>query len=251
MLANSRRSEPLNSDMDTKTRAGIAAAAVAVLAVAGYLAFRRRAEAPLPPPLPASETAQPPVDVPLPPAAASDQTLRHDFASVSPLIAAWLAQPDLLDRLAALVNDLVRDESPRKQLDFLAPKQRFATVKGHIDPKSYARYDGVADAIASVDAPKLASAIRAVHPLLQSAYHRLADPNRDFDDAARAALQRIVDAPVVEGDIAVTPRGANDLFSDEKLEVLGPVEKHLLRMGPRNERILQAKAREILTALKP
>jgi hypothetical protein len=236
--------------MNGKTKAALAAAVVVVLAVAIYFFLRPRAEAPLPAPVPAAETPQPPTDIPLPSAAASDQTLRQDFASVSPKIAAWLQQPDLLDRLAALVNDLVRDESPRKQLDFLAPKQRFSTVRGHIDPKSYERYDGVADAVASVDPQKLVGAIRAVHPLLQSAYHRLAEPNRDFDDAARAALQRIVDAPVVEGDIAVVPHGANDLFADEKLEVLGPVEKHLIRMGPRNQRILQAKAKEILAAYK-
>jgi hypothetical protein len=47
----------------------------------------------------------------------------------------------------------------------------------------------------------------------------------------------------VQGD------GAVYAFSDPKLEALGPVEKHLLRMGPRNARLVQAKAREIEGAL--
>jgi hypothetical protein len=38
-------------------------------------------------------------------------------------------------------------------------------------------------------------------------------------------------------------------FADEKLESQGPVEKHLLRMGPRNTKLIQAKAREIAQAL--
>src|SRR5262249_39361848 len=155
---------------------------------------------------------------------------------------AWLAQPDLLDRFAALVDDLARDVSPRGQLEFLAPKDRFASRGGHIDPKSYTRYDAAADAIASVDAQKFVAAVGAVHPLLESAYHRIADPHGSFDAAARMALQRIVDAPVVDAPIAVVARGANDLFAEEKLEVLGPVEKQLLRMGPRNMRLVQAKA---------
>ena len=233
--------------MDAK-KVGLGVAALLAIGVVGYLFLKPRPEPQMPAPVPPAEVAQKPVDMPLPPAAASDATLRSDFSQVSPKVATWLAQPDLLDRFASLVSGLAGDESPRKQLDFLAPKERFSATKGHIDPKSYARYDAAADAVESVDARKLVAAVRAVHPLLESAYHRLGNPNRGFDDAARAALQRIVDAPVVEGEIAVVPHGANDLFADEKLEVLGPVEKQLIRMGPANEKKLQAKAREILAA---
>lgn len=229
-----------------KRPAVLAGVVAVVLAVGAYFALRPKPEPPLPPPVAAPE--QKPADAPLPPAGQSDATLRSTFGNVSPKISQWLLQPDLLDRIAALIGALVRDESPRKALDFLAPKTRFSAVHGHIDPKSYERYDGIADAVGSVDVQKLAASVKAVHPLLESAYHRLADPNRSFDDAVKAALQRIVDAPVVEGDIAVVPHGANDLFADEKLEVLGPVEKHLIRMGPKNEKILQAKARELLAA---
>lgn len=233
--------------MDAK-KIGLGVAALVAIAVVGYLFVKPKPEPQLAAPVPPAEVAQKPADLPLPPAAASDATLRSDFSQVSPKVQGWLAQPDLLDRFASLVNGLAGDESPRKQLDFLAPKERFSATKGHIDPKSYARYDAAADAVESVDAQKLVAAVKAVHPLLESAYHRLGNPNRGFDDAARAALQRIIDAPVVEGEIAVTPHGANDLFADEKLEVLGPVEKQLIRMGPSNEKKLQAKAREILAA---
>ena len=44
-------------------------------------------------------------------------------------------------------------------------------------------------------------------------------------------------------------KGAIYLYADAQLESLGPVEKHLLRMGPRNARLLQEKARELRTAL--
>jgi Protein of unknown function (DUF3014) len=224
--------------------------ALAAIGIAAFLFLRPKNEAPIPAPVPPAETApQKPADVPLPPAAASDATLRSGFQDVSPKVAAWLAQPDLLDRFAALVDDLARDVSPRGQLEFLAPKERFAAKGGQIDPKAYARYDAAADAIASVDAQKFVAGVKAVHPMLESAYHRIADPNRSFDAAARAALQRIIDAPVVEGPIKVVPHGANDLFADEKLETLGPVEKQLLRMGPRNTKLIQAKSRELLAAM--
>ena len=45
--------------------------------------------------------------------------------------------------------------------------------------------------------------------------------------------------------VGVIDRAANEEFLDGFLAV----EKHLLRMGPRNTRLVQAKARELLDAL--
>jgi len=46
------------------------------------------------------------------------------------------------------------------------------------------------------------------------------------------------------------PKGANNFgFEDARLEALGPVEKLLLRMGPKNTKVIQNKAREIAAAL--
>ena len=57
-------------------------------------------------------------------------------------------------------------------------------------------------------------------------------------------------APVVEGPLQVIPKGALYLFAVPELEAQGPIEKHLLRMGPRNTRLIQSKAREISSALQ-
>jgi Protein of unknown function (DUF3014) len=43
--------------------------------------------------------------------------------------------------------------------------------------------------------------------------------------------------------------GATWAYADPALERLGDVDKQILRMGPRNARILQEKAREISRAL--
>jgi hypothetical protein len=63
------------------------------------------------------------------------------------------------------------------------------------------------------------------------------------------ALRRLEVAPVREGPVFVEADENVYTFADAKLEALGPVEKHLLRMGPRNTRLVQAKAREIEAAL--
>jgi hypothetical protein len=70
------------------------------------------------------------------------------------------------------------------------------------------------------------------------------------DRVTARALSRIEAAPVREGDVAVVEgKGTVYAFADPGLEALGPVEKHLLRMGPRNAQLLQAKARDVRAAL--
>jgi hypothetical protein len=221
------------------------------IAVAVYL-LRRPAEAPAPPPPPPPQ-AQPapkkPADVPLPPAGTSDQLVRKALAGVSPPIAKWLQQADLLDRSVVIADNLAEDVTPRKQLPFLAPSRPFSAPKNVLDEHSYRRYDTFADAIASIDAKALAAAVRELHPLLESAYHKLGYPERSFDSVATRALQRLIDAPVVEGAVPLVPKGAIYKYAVEELESQGPIEKHLLRMGPRNTKLIQIKAREIASAL--
>jgi hypothetical protein len=217
----------------------------ALIAAAGFFALRR--SAPETPP-PVAQTAPPPAkppDAPLPPAEKSDAQVRKDLSTLSsrPEWAEWLAATDLLDRFVVTVDNVALDVNPRKQLDFvkLAPQKsnRLET----------ARYDLIADVVASVDAKGAAQVVRDLHPMLETAYHKLGYPDRTFDQVATKALKRIIDAPVVESTPHLVSKGLVYAFADEKLEALGPVEKLLLRMGPRNTRLIQAKAKEIATAL--
>jgi hypothetical protein len=63
------------------------------------------------------------------------------------------------------------------------------------------------------------------------------------------ALRRIEGAPVPKGDVYVEPAEGTFEFVDPGLESLDDVQKHLLRMGPRNELIVQTKARALREAL--
>jgi Protein of unknown function (DUF3014) len=236
----------------------VSIAAAVVVAVGAYL-WVRRAPPPAPPPEPVAQQAAPapPADVKLPTAEETDARIRAEAAKLSsrPEWAEWLKQSGLLERWVVVTDNLSEDVSPRKQLGFLGPAKPFHAQqkrnRTYIDPRSYARYDTFADVVASIDAKGFANLVRDLHPLLQAAYHALGYPNRNIDVAAAQALQRIAAAPVVEGPVELKPgQGALWLFADEKLEKQGPVEKHLLRMGPRNTKLLQAKAKEIAQALE-
>ena len=100
----------------------------------------------------------------------------------------------------------------------------------------------------NVDA--LVIAYAALRPALETAYRALGYPDGSIDKAAARALHRIELAPVRDGEVAVVEgTGATWAYADPALERLGDVERQILRMGPRNGRILQAKAREISQAL--
>jgi hypothetical protein len=232
-----------------------AIAAAVVIGVAAYL-WVHRAPPSAPPAEPVAQAPAAP-DARLPAAEESDARIRREAGNLSsrPEFAEWLKQSSLLERWVAVTDNLAEGVSPRKQLGFLAPSQPFSVQhKGsrtYIDPRSYSRYDVFADVVGSIDPKAFAALVREMHPLLQSAYHALGYPDRSIDVAAAQALQRLVSAPAVEGPVEVKPgHGALYEFADEKLEKQGAVAKHLLRMGPRNTKLIQAKARELAQALE-
>jgi len=191
-----------------------------------------------------------------PPAAlASPASARSLLASISQhlLYRRALMEDDFMRRCAVVTDNLAEGVSPRAQLGFLAPAAPFTVAerggRSVIATASYQRYDGFGDAIASVDAQALAAAYRGVHPVLEAAYRALGYPGASLDEVAAKALRRVGASPVMEGEVAVERQAATYVFADPRLESKGAVEKHLLRMGPRNTRLVQGKAREIMQAL--
>ncbi|WP_242338301.1 MULTISPECIES: DUF3014 domain-containing protein [unclassified Anaeromyxobacter] len=249
------------------SRAPLVVAILVVLGAAGFWASRRfggRTEQTPPaaaPASPAGETS-PAASPAAPPVRAADlgpnvsdpeARALADTVSQSELYRRTLAQGEVVRRAAVLLDNLAEGVSPRKQLDPLRPERPFSVQRRGaetvIDPASYARYDAFGDAIASVDAREAARVYRSLHGVLQLAYRALGYPEASLDDVTARALGRLAAAPVVEGDVPVVEREGVFLFQDERLETAPQVEKHLLRMGPRNTRIVQGKARQLLEAL--
>ena len=134
-------------------------------------------------------------------------------------------------------------------MDFLVIQGRFGTSnrngKELAAPKSYARYDTFAGVIGSLDAKMLADAYGLLKPWLTLAYRAFGYPTKTIDDVTAPAVKRIVGAPRPAGDVALKPRGAIYVYAGPKLEALSPVEKQLLRMGPKNQEMIQLKVAEV------
>lgn len=234
----------------------IALAIVGALLGAAWLLWPSRGA---PPPAPSQVAATPvqepppPQESAAPPASPQDAHSMLEAVSGNPIYRRWLAVGDLVRRWAIVTDNAAEGVTPRKQLAFLDPGSPFSVErrgdKRVIAAESYARYDGFADAVASVDAQAVADVYRRLHPVLEGTYRELGYPDASLDRVTARALRRILAAPVREGDVVVVEEEGLWLFGDPALERLPQVEKHFLRMGPRNTRLLQAKAREIQEAL--
>jgi hypothetical protein len=191
---------------------------------------------------------------PVPALDASDEFVRALVRQLSshPALVSWLASEHLVRALTVVIDKVAIGSSPAKELRAVGPGTPFQVVGSgatlRIDPRSYARYDTFANVIDSIDTEGAARAYRRLRPLFQQAFDELGYTNLTFDDRLALALGRLLDTPVPEGDVALRPTSVTFQFADEELEALSPAQKHLLRMGPRNMRLVQHKIREFSRA---
>jgi len=261
-LFTSRRREKLN-----RSRRRIAwAASVLVLALVGVGSawlWRRFHPAPSPDTAPtaavdapsATPSSAPEEALDLPTLDASDEVVRRVVSGLSarPEWASWLVSDDLVRRFVLAVVAVADGRSPAEHLPFLVPEDPFYVRESGegmvVDPRSYNRYDLAAATFASLDAQGVARLYRQLHPLMEDAYRELGLPNRSFDDTVRQAFAQLLSTKVPAPPVAVEPDGGLWAFSDPAVERLSPAQKQLVRMGPDNAAVVQAKLRELADAL--
>ncbi|MCP3061712.1 DUF3014 domain-containing protein [Myxococcus sp. K38C18041901] len=168
----------------------------------------------------------------------------------------WLQEKDLVRRVTAAVNNVAEGASPRMVLGFLAPTGGFQVVEGKgkdkkmtVDPRSHARYDLIARVFGTFDAQVARSLFRDLKPLIDQAHREIAPPGQAFDSTLNRAIEHLLSVPVPEGALEVQPQGGLYVYASPELEGLSKAQKHLLRMGPQNIRVIQAKLKELQTAL--
>ncbi len=231
---------------------------------AGYFAFVWR-QAPVPAKTaggaaaPAASTASPPLGGPgepitLPPLDASDTLVRTLVQALteSPVVMAWLPTNGLIRNFTVVVSNIAEGATPAKQLKILKPPAALRTVSRDggitIDPRSYDRYNTIADAIASVAPGGAAKLYATLKPRIEDAQRDLgsAEP---FDKTLERAIVALLSTPAIDGSERLKPKGIGYGYADERLESLTAAQRQLLRMGPRNTRVIKSKLREIALAL--
>ena len=133
-----------------------------------------------------------------------------------------------------------------------APRLRFAVAEREgkvvIDPATFERYTWITGVFSSLDATGTVELYADLEPLFDEAYGEIGYPGGRFQNALDDALGVLASTPLPEGYVEVRRGNVLWEFSDAELENLSPPQKHLLRMGPANVRLIQSKIREIQAA---
>lgn len=191
----------------------------------------------------------------LPPLADTDALVRQLVAKLSshPKALAWLTTNGLIENFTVATLNLSEGKTPVAHWRTLAPQGRFSVVTTPnaivLDPASYRRYDEYAAAVGALDATGTARLYLTLKPRIMDAYRGLGHPEGDFDPVLQRAIGALLATPIIEGDIAVRKEILSYEFVDPKVEALPTAAKQLLRTGPDNMRVIQAKLREIAAQL--
>jgi hypothetical protein len=210
----------------------------------------------------ASTTTPPPLSlggsaerVTLPSLDASDTLVRTlvQALSESPAIMAWLPTNGNIRNFTVVVANIADGVTPAKHVSVWRPSARFRIVNdaggSYMDPRGYARYTAIADAVASVDPVAAARLYATLKPRIEEAHRELGSADTSFDRTLERAIVALLKTPVLENPIRLKPKGIGYAYVDERLESLTAPEKQLLRMGPRNVGIIRRGLRSIALAL--
>ena len=247
-----------------RLRVWLAAVLVVAIAIAVYVVYSRR-PAPVPPS--AARTVEPAPQavrplggeaerVTVPPLDQSDPVVRELVRKITshPAVMAWLTTNGLIRNFTVVVDNLVEGVTPARNLRVLRPTSPFQVVaqgnKLVIDARSYARYDPLAAAAASIEPAGAARLYTTLKPRIDEAYGQLGHPPGSFDAALERAIVALLRTPTVDGPVRVEPQGGIGYrYADPNLENLTAAQKHLLRTGPRNVRVFQSALRQLAITL--
>ena len=191
----------------------------------------------------------------VPPLDQSDAVVRELVRQITshPRIAAWLATDGLIRSFTVGIENIAGGATPAPRFAVLRPPSGFETIGRdgavRISPRSYQRYDDLADAMASIDAAGVARLYGTLKPRIEEAYRDLGYPDTPFDRTLERAIVSLLRTPATDGNARLQPKGIGYGYVDPSLEGLTGAQKQLLRTGPRNVPIIQSSLREIAIAL--
>ncbi|MHB1869718.1 MAG: DUF3014 domain-containing protein [Steroidobacteraceae bacterium] len=199
---------------------------------------------PVPSPAAAAASAKP-----LPPLNDSDAVVvaALDGLIGQPAVTRFLVPKNVIRRVVVTVDNLPRakiaaDLRPIQPTagTTVVDRQGGITV---LSARNYARYTPFVDVVGQLDVKSLAQLYFRLYPLFQQAYESLGYPGKYFNDRLVAAIDSMLATPTVNGPVTLVRPNVFWQYSDPKLEALPAGQKLLIRMGPQNAAVIEAKLR--------
>ena len=191
----------------------------------------------------------------LPVLSGSDSYLRgHLMFLAGELLLNTLQGDQFVRRLVTQVNNIANGKMAHQHSPIRLPNddqmEIVETDSGYIlDATSYERYSDYANLLENIDTQLLLAFYGFYEPLFEEANVELGNPEESFRGTFVVALDEILSAPVIDGDIALHQPNVNWMFVDPELEQLNAVHKQLIRMGPENTLKIQSALQDIRDVL--
>ena len=187
----------------------------------------------------------------------SDQLIRDGVLSLTreEAINSWLSPAELVRKFVVLVDNAANGNVAKDAVAVLTLKEPFPAIPVDdnvyiMDEAGYARYDSVTRIFTSLDSRRSVEFYDLLRPLFKQAYEELGYTDKSFEDVVFQAIGRILETPVLEAPVRLVRPVVMYRFEDPRLEALSPMQKQLVRMGPRNTRAIQAKVGEMARELR-
>ena len=185
----------------------------------------------------------------------ADAYARETIESVNggKALAQFVAGDYIVERAVAIVDALRRGEVPYKLLPVGRPSKPFPIsddgLRVTMDPSGFSRYDVFAQWVNGIDVLAIVELLSEYEQISTEVLSRMGVGDLDIRSAVLAATTEILATPIAPESAELMKREANWLYMDPELEALSSLQKQVLRMGPKNSEIIQAKARELRGAV--
>lgn len=190
-------------------------------------------------------------DAELPPPERSDGTLTKALVQIlgAKPVQELFALKDLARRFVVTVDNLPRRHVPMKYRLFNPVEGKFQVLgKGEeflTEPANMKRYGPYVLLADSVDTKRLVQIYVHFYPLFQQEYVKLGYPHGYFNDRLVEAIDDLLTAPEVPGQIRLVRPKVLYQYADPALENLSAGQKIMVRMGVENAARIKAHLREI------
>lgn len=202
-----------------------------------------------------------PAPEPLPLLNESDAPLLESLANLRQELLALLVPQELVRKFVMATNAAAEGKVVTEYRPVVSPPPPFipetyqVTVNGEsvaqqrIARANFDRYGVYVNTLAQVDPDTLAALYRRFYPLLEEAFAELGLKKSNFHSVMIAAIDNILAAPEVQGDMLLIHPKVFYQFADPVLEKLPQTHKLMLRMGPENARSVKASLRQLRSRL--
>ena len=217
---------------------------------------------PAPTPLPSSTPQAPAIQHPIPaqtakPRAAPLPRLNHSDAMMvaalnrligHPAVARFLVPKNVIRRIVVTVDNLPRAKvSAHLRPVKATPGQTMVDRQGGVttlSSRNFARYTPFVAVVSRINVKALARLYFRLYPLFQQAYESLGYPHKYFNDRLVQAIDSMLATPALSAPVDLVRPHVFWQFADPQLEALPAGQKLLIRMGPRNAAVIEAKLRQ-------